>query len=129
MNAPKQMKPGAPKAWIPSHSSLQSYKKSLYKFVAYYIIDHNYNTVAWNIRKLIAGYIMSLERKQRVKLKAKECTDYSYHHLFNKVLESSSKFLQSNIYKECCVLNTTDYNYKLRSVIGREDDTKVTKWT
>ena len=27
------------------------------------------------------------------------------------------------------MLNTTDYNYKLRSVIGREDDSKVTKWT
>ena len=27
------------------------------------------------------------------------------------------------------MLNTTDYNYKLRSVIGREDNSKVTKWT
>ena len=29
MNAPKQIKPEAPKAWIPSHSSLQPYTKSL----------------------------------------------------------------------------------------------------
>ena len=27
------------------------------------------------------------------------------------------------------MLNTTDYNYKLRSVIGQDDDSKVTKWT
>ena len=27
------------------------------------------------------------------------------------------------------MLNTTDYNYKLRSAIEREDDFKVTKWT
>ena len=27
------------------------------------------------------------------------------------------------------MLNTTDYNYKLRSVIGQEDDPKFTKWT
>ena len=44
------------------------------------------------------------------------------------MLASSSNLLQSNTHKGCCVLNTTDYNYKLRSVIGREDDSKVTKW-
>ena len=27
------------------------------------------------------------------------------------------------------MLNAADYNYKLRSVIGREDDSKVMKWT
>ena len=27
------------------------------------------------------------------------------------------------------MLNATDYNYKLRSVIGQEDDSKVMKWT
>ena len=45
MNAPKQIKLEAPKVWIPSHSSLQPYTKSLYKFVTYYIVDHNYNIV------------------------------------------------------------------------------------
>ena len=45
MNVPKQMKPGAPKAWILSHSSLQPHTKFLHKFVKYYIIDHNYNTI------------------------------------------------------------------------------------
>ena len=48
---------------------------------------------------------------------------------FNNVLESSSKLSRSNSHKGCCMLNTTDYNYKLRSVIGREDGSKVTKWT
>ena len=45
ISASKQLKPEAPKAWILSHSSLQPFIKSLYKFVTYYIIDHNYNIV------------------------------------------------------------------------------------
>ena len=72
---------------------------------------------------------MSLKRKQREKLKAKGCIEGRYHHTFNHVLESSSDLVQSNIYKGCCILNTMDYNYKLRRVIGREDDFKTTKWT
>ena len=108
MKALKQIKPEAPKVWIPSHSSIQPYTKYVYKFVTYYIIDHNYNTVTWCIRKLTTGYIMSLKRKQRVK--AKECTEGRYHHIFNNALESSSKFLQSNTHKGCYELNTTDYN-------------------
>ena len=74
---------------------------------------------------------MSLERKRRMKLKlkAKGCTEGHYHLMFNNVLASRSKLLQSNSHKGCCVLNTTDYNYKLRNVIGREDNSKVMKWT
>ena len=64
-----------------------------------------------------------------MELKKNECREGRYHHIFNNVLESSSELLQSNTHKGCCVLNTTDYNYKLRSVIGQEDDSKVTKWT
>ena len=52
-----------------------------------------------------------------------------YHHIFNNVLESNSGLLQSNTHKDCCVLNTTNYNHKIRSVIGQENDSKVTKWT
>ena len=63
-----------------------------------------------------------------MKLKAKGYVEGSYHRIFNNVLVSSSELLQSNSHKGCFVLNTTDYNYKLRSVIGREDDSKVTKW-
>ena len=82
MIAPKQVKLEAPKSWIPSHSSLQPYAKSFYKFVTYYIIDHNYNIDTWNIRKQVVGYIMFLERKRRAKLKAKGCAEGRYHHIF-----------------------------------------------
>ena len=70
---------------------------------------------------------MSLKRKRGAKLKAKGCAEGRYHRIFNNVLESSSDLLRSNTHKGCCVLNATDYNYKLRSVIGRKDDSKVTK--
>ena len=72
---------------------------------------------------------MSLKRKRGVKLKVKGCAERRYHRIFNNVLESSSDLLRSNAHKDCCVLNAMDYNYKLRSVIGREDDSKVMKWT
>ena len=52
-----------------------------------------------------------------------------YHLIFNNLLTSSSDLLQYNTHKRCCVSNITDYNYKLRSVIGQEDESKVTKWT
>ena len=47
----KQVKPEAPKSWLPLHSLLQPYAKFFYKFVGYYIIDHNNNINTWNIRK------------------------------------------------------------------------------
>ena len=49
--------------------------------------------------------------------------------MFNNVLPSDSDLLCTNTHKGCCLLNTNEYNYKLRSVIGREDESKVTKWT
>ena len=70
---------------------------------------------------------MSLKRKQRMKLKTENCEEDKYHLIFNNVLTSNSDLLQSNTHKECCVLNTTEYNYKLKSVIGRADESKVTK--
>ena len=129
MIAPKQVKPEAPKSWLPTHSLLQPYAKSFYKFVTYYIIGHNYNIDTWNIRKQVLGYIISRKRKQRAKLKAKVCTKGCYHHIFNHILGSSCNLLQSNTQRGCCVLDTTGYNYKVRSVIRRENDSKVTKWT
>ena len=47
----------------------------------------------------------------------------------NNMLESSSNLLQTNTHKGCSVPKETDYNYKLRSVIGREDNSSITKWT
>ena len=129
MSVPKQVKPKTPKTWLPSHSSLQSCATSFYKFVTYYMFNNNYNINTWNIRKQVTGYSMTLKRKKRMQLKEKGCAKGHYHLIFNNVLKTSSKPLQSNSHKGCCVLNTTDYNYKLRSVIGREDDFKITKWT
>ena len=49
--------------------------------------------------------------------------------MFNNMLSSDSELLRSNTHKGCCVLNANEYNYKLRSVIGQENESKVTKWT
>ena len=127
MIRPKQVTPEITKSWIPPYQLLQPCLEYLYKFVTYYMIDHNYNIDTWNIRKQVVGYIMSLKRKRRTKLKAKGCAEGHYHRIFNNVFQSSSDFLRTNTHKSCCVLNTTDYNCKLRSVIGREDDSKVIK--
>ena len=72
---------------------------------------------------------MFLKRKQRVKLKAKGCVKGSYHYIFNHKMESSSDLVQSNTYECCSMMNTTDYNYKLSSVIGRENDSTPNKRT
>ena len=71
MRTTKQVKLETPKAWLPSRSSLQSYTKLLYKFVTYCMFDNNYDIDTWNIKRQIVGYIMSLKRKRRMKLKAK----------------------------------------------------------
>ena len=93
------------------------------------MFDNFYNIGTWNIRKLVVEYIMSLKRKRRMKPKAKSCAEDKYHLIFNNVLTTSPDILQSNTHKGCCVLNTMECNYKLRSVIRREDQSKVTKWT
>ena len=72
---------------------------------------------------------MSLKRKRRTKLKTKGCVENCYHRIFNHILESSSNLVQSNTHKGCCVLDATNYNYKLRSVLGGEDYSKAIKWT
>ena len=72
---------------------------------------------------------MAPNRKQGVKLKAKGCAEGRYHRMFNNMLESSSDLLQTNTHKGCSVLTDTDYNYKLRSVIGQKDNYNVTKRT
>ena len=45
------------------------------------------------------------------------------------MLPSDSDLLWTNTRKGYCLLNANEYNYKLRSVIGRGDESKVTKWT
>ena len=103
--------------------------KYFYKFVTYYIFGHNYNIDTCDIRRQIVVYIMSLKRKQGAKLKARGCAEGRYHCIFNNVLESSSDLSRTNTHKGCSVLKSMDYIYKLRSVIGREDNSSVTKWT
>ena len=49
--------------------------------------------------------------------------------MFNDILPSDSDLLCTKTHKGCCLLNTNEYNYKLRSVIGQENVSKVTKWT
>ena len=72
---------------------------------------------------------MFLKRKRRPKLKAKGCTEGSYHWICNHKIESSLDLIQSNTHKGCSMLNTTDYNYKLRSMLGRKDDSTTNKLT
>ena len=59
-----------------------------------------------------------MKRKQRTKLKAKVCAEDCYHHIFSNVLESISELLHSNTHKACCMLDKTNYNYKILSAIG-----------
>ena len=128
MIVPKQVKLEAPKLWLPLCSSLQPYAKFFYKFVRYYMIDHNNNIDTWNTQKQVVGYIMFLKRKQRAKFTVKGCAESRYHRIFNHKTESSSDLIQSNTHKGYRMLNTTDYNYKLRSVLGQEDDSTANKW-
>ena len=129
MTTPIQVKPEMPKSWMSSCQSLQPYVEYFYKFITYFMIGHNNNIYTWNVKNRLVGYIMALKRKRGAKVKAKGCAEGCYHCMFNNMLESSPDLLQTNTHKGCSVLNATDYNYKLRSVIGRENKYSVTKWT
>ena len=48
--------------------------------------------------------------------------------MFNNVLPSNSDLLCTNTHKGCYLLNVNESNYKLRSVVGQEDVSEVTKW-
>ena len=65
MIVPKQVELETLKSWLPSRSSLQPYVRSFYKFIVYYMIDHNYNTDTWNIRKQVTGSITSHRRENK----------------------------------------------------------------
>ena len=92
------------------------------------MIVYNNSSNTGNIRRQVIGHIMILKRKQRTKLKANSHEENKYYLMFNNPLSSDSDLLRSNTHKGCCVLNANEYNYKLRSVIGQEDESKVTKW-
>ena len=116
-----QVKHETSKTWIHLCLSLRSYLKLFYKFITYYMFNNNYNIDPWNIRNQVVGYIMSLKRKRRMKLKTNSHEEDKYHLMFNNVLTLDSNLLQFNTHKRCCVLNTIKYNYKLRNVIGQVD--------
>ena len=103
--------------------------KYFHQLISYYIIDYNYYNNTNNIRRNVVGYIMSMKRKQRTKLKARSPEQDTYHLMFNNMLPSDSDLLCTNTHKGCCLLKANEYNCKLRSVIGQEDESKVTKWT
>ena len=60
------------------------------------MIDYNHSINSGNIRRQVVGYIMSLKRKQRMKLKAYSPEENKYHLMFNNVLLSNSDLLRSN---------------------------------
>ena len=124
---PIQVKSETTKSWVPSHLLLQPYIKYFFKLITCYMSDYNCSINLGNIRRQVVQYIMSLKRKRRMKLKAYSPAENKYHLMFDNVLVSDSDLLQSNAHKGCCVLNANKYNYKLRNVIGREDESKVTK--
>ena len=72
---------------------------------------------------------MPMKRKRRTILKTQYREQDKYQLMFNNVLPSDSNLLYTKTHKGCCLLNADEYNYKLRSVIGREDVFEVTKWT
>ena len=100
-----------------------------HKLIAYYIIDYKHYNNINNIRRQVVGYIMSMKRKRRTNLKARYHEQDKYHLMFNNMLPSDSDLLCTNTHKGYYLFNVNEYNYKLRSVIGREDESKVTKWT
>ena len=93
------------------------------------MIDYKHCNNADNIKRQVVGYIMSLKRKRRMKLKACSPKEDKYHLRFNNLLLSDSDLLCTNTHNGCCMLNANEYNYKVRSVIGQEDESKVTNWT
>ena len=111
---PIQVKPKTTTSWIPSHSLLQPYMKYFYKLIINYVIDYNHSINPSNIRGRVIGYILSLKRKQRMKLKAYSPTENKYHFMFNNMLSSDSDLLRSNTHKECHVLTANEYNYKIK---------------
>ena len=71
---------------------------------------------------------MFLKRKSSRKVKAKGCAKGRYCREYSHKVESSSHIVPSYAHVGSCVTNSMDYNYKLRSVIGQEDNFTVKKW-
>ena len=74
---------------------------------------------------------MFLKIKQSRERKAKECAKGCSHQECNNEVESSSPIVSSYADMGPCLMNVMDYNsnYKLRSIIGRENNSTANKWT
>ena len=72
---------------------------------------------------------MSMKRKRRTILKTKYQEQDKQQLMLNNVLPFDSDFLYTTTCKGCCLLNTNEYNNKLRSVIGQEYVSEVKKQT
>ena len=71
---------------------------------------------------------MLLKRKESVKVKTKGCEKGYYHQEFNHELEPNLHLVTSCIHVGSYEMNTLNYNYKLRSVFGLEDDFATSMW-
>ena len=105
---PIQLKPEITKSWVPSFSSLHPYMKYFYKLTTYYMIDCNHSINLGKIRRQVVGYVMSMKRKQRLKLKAYSPEENKCHFMFNNMLPSDSDLLRTNTHKGCCILNVNE---------------------
>ena len=63
------------------------------------MIDYNHSSNTDNIRRQVTGYIISMKRKQRMKLKAYIPEEGNYHLMFNNVVQSDSDLLRTNTHK------------------------------
>ena len=70
---------------------------------------------------------LKMKERGKVKAKAKGCAEDRYHRNSNHKLEINSHLVPSCTHAGSCVMNAMNYNYKLRSVIRREDDSTTNK--
>ena len=56
------------------------------------------------------------------------CRGHHHHQKFNHKLVLSSHNITSCLHVGFYVMNALDYNYKLRNIIGQEDDCTVNTW-
>ena len=62
-------------------------------------------------------------------MKAKGQAEGCYHQMIKYNVESNSHLIPSCSHMVSCLMDKTDYNYKLRSVIGHNSDFIANKWT
>ena len=118
-----QAKPETFMLWLLLHASVQTSVLLFYKYIGYYMIDQTTNNTT-------LGYIMLLKRKWKREVKGNWCAKGRPHRECNNEVESSSLIVSPYVVMGSCLMNVMDYNfnYKLRSVVGWEDDFTANKW-